>query len=102
MTEYYCRLCAAPLTESFCDLGQSPLTNSFLETIDDARDEAFFPLHVRVCTECHLAQLPAMETPQNIFSDYAYFSSFADGWVAHCREFAESRSEEHTSELQSH
>jgi SAM-dependent methyltransferase len=92
MTRYHCRLCAAPLTESFCDLGQSPLANSFLETIGDAQSEAFFPLHVRVCTECRLAQLPAMETPQNIFSDYAYFSSFADGWVAHCSDFAGSAS----------
>lgn len=102
MTEHDCRLCAAPLTESFCDLGQSPLANSFLATIDDARNEAFFPLHVRVCTECHLAQLPAMETPQNIFSDYAYFSSFADGWVAHCRDFAESASKRFNITAQQH
>ncbi len=100
MTEFHCRLCAAPLTESFCDLGQSPLANSFLETIGDAQSEAFFPLHVRVCTECHLAQLPAMETPQNIFSNYAYFSSFADGWVAHCSDFAESASKRFSLDAQ--
>ena len=83
-----CRLCAAPLTESFCDLGLSPLANSFLTAADLARAEPKFPLHVRVCGECRLAQLPAVETPQNIFGDYAYFSSFADGWIEHCRRFA--------------
>jgi predicted TPR repeat methyltransferase len=83
-----CRLCAKPLTQTFCDLGRSPLANSFLAEADLAHAEPLFPLHVRVCEHCFLVQLPEVETPQNIFSDYAYFSSFADGWVEHCRVFA--------------
>ena len=88
MTNLICRLCAAPLIETFCDLGQSPLANSYPETIDIAKNEVYFPLHVRVCTECHLAQLPELETAQNIFRNYMYFSSYADGWVEHCKAFA--------------
>ena len=84
-----CRLCATPLTQTFCDLGIMPLANSFLVAADLPRTEPAFPLHVRVCVNCFLVQLPEVETPQNIFSDYAYFSSFADGWVDHCNAFAD-------------
>ncbi len=83
-----CRLCATPLTQTFCDLGVLPLANSFLEQADLVRPEPNYPLHVRVCTNCFLVQIPAVETPQFIFGDYAYFSSFADGWVDHCHTFA--------------
>ncbi len=88
MTEHLCRFCAAPLTLSFCDLGESPLANAFLDALDPAQPEPRFPLHVLVCNHCFLVQLPEVETPQNIFGDYAYFSSFADGWVEHCNAFA--------------
>ena len=81
-----CRLCSAPLTQTFCDLGVMPLANSFLASAD--LPEPVFPLHVRVCGNCRLVQLPEIETPKNIFSDYAYFSSFADGWIEHCKVFA--------------
>ena len=84
-----CRLCSTPLTQTFCDLGVMPLANSFLNAADLPRAESAFPLHVRVCGNCYLVQLPEVETPQNIFSDYAYFSSFADGWVDHCNAFAD-------------
>lgn len=87
--EYHCRLCATPLTLSFCDLGDSPLANSFLDTVNPAQPEPRYPLHVRVCKNCFLVQLPEEAAPQNIFSDYAYFSSYADGWVAHCNAFAD-------------
>ncbi len=84
-----CRLCSAPITQTFCDLGVMPLANSYLAATDSPRAESVFPLHVRVCSNCFLVQLPEVETPQNIFSDYAYFSSFADGWVDHCKAFAD-------------
>ena len=82
-----CRLCSAPLAQTFCDLGVMPLANSFLASAD--LPEPVFPLHVRVCGNCRLVQLPEIETPKNIFSDYAYFSSFADGWIEHCKAFAD-------------
>jgi SAM-dependent methyltransferase len=84
-----CRLCSAPITETFCDLGLSPLANAYPSEADAQKMEPFYPLHVRVCNDCRLVQLPMFESPQHIFSDYAYFSSFADGWVSHCRDFAD-------------
>jgi SAM-dependent methyltransferase len=84
-----CRLCGAQLTRTFVDLGMSPLCESYVpaEKLDDP--EVFYPLHVRLCDECLLVQLPAYVSGEHIFSDYAYFSSYSDSWVAHAKRYAE-------------
>jgi SAM-dependent methyltransferase len=85
-----CRLCGAPLSETFVDLGMSPLCESYVA--EDALDqpEVFYPLHVRQCPSCLLVQLPAYVSGEDIFTDYAYFSSYSDSWVAHAKRFADS------------
>jgi hypothetical protein len=89
MTLAECRLCARALTETFVDLGMSPLCESYLtaDRLDAA--ETFYPLHVRICANCLLVQLPAYVPGEEIFSEYAYFSSYSDSWVAHARRYAE-------------
>ena len=84
-----CRLCGAELTRTFVDLGMSPLCESYVpeERLDEA--EAFYPLHVRLCDSCLLVQLPAYVSGEHIFSDYAYFSSYSDSWVAHAKRYAD-------------
>jgi 2-polyprenyl-3-methyl-5-hydroxy-6-metoxy-1,4-benzoquinol methylase len=84
-----CRLCGAELTRTFVDLGMSPLCESYVpaERLDEP--EVFYPLHVRLCTACLLVQLPAYVPGEDIFTDYAYFSSYSDSWVAHARRYAE-------------
>jgi hypothetical protein len=84
-----CRLCAAQLTETFVDLGMSPLCESYVsaDRLDSA--ETFYPLHVRICTGCLLVQLPAYVPGEEIFSDYLYFSSYSDSWVAHAKRYAD-------------
>jgi SAM-dependent methyltransferase len=84
-----CRLCGAGLTETFVDLGMSPLCESYVpvDRLDAA--ETFYPLHVRVCASCLLVQLPAYVAGEEIFSDYAYFSSYSDSWVAHAKKYAD-------------
>jgi hypothetical protein len=84
-----CRLCGAAVTRTFVDLGLSPLCESYVpaQRLDDA--EAFYPLHVGLCGECLLVQLPAYVAGEDIFSDYAYFSSYSDSWVAHAKLYAE-------------
>ena len=84
-----CRFCAAPLDLSFADLGMSPPSNSYLEAEDLNRMERFYPLHAWVCTKCFLVQLEEFETPEQIFSDYAYFSSYSESWLAHARAYVE-------------
>jgi SAM-dependent methyltransferase len=88
-TSYACRLCSAPLTHTFVDLGVSPLANSYLEPEQLAEGEVFYPLHARVCGQCLLVQLPQLASPTEIFSDYAYFSSYSDSWVEHARRYVE-------------
>jgi SAM-dependent methyltransferase len=93
MTAATCRLCDAELTETFVDLGMSPLCESYLaaDQLDDR--ESFYPLHVRICSECLLVQLPAYVPGEDIFSDYAYFSSYSDSWVAHAKRYADEMTE---------
>ena len=83
-----CRLCGAILTRTFVDLGMSPLCESYVPA--DALDapETFYPLHVLLCESCLLVQLPAHVAGEEIFSDYAYFSSYSDSWVAHAENYA--------------
>jgi 2-polyprenyl-3-methyl-5-hydroxy-6-metoxy-1,4-benzoquinol methylase len=90
VSDVLCRLCGERLTETFVDLGMSPLCESYL-TADQLDDpETFYPLHVRVCSACLLVQLPAYVPGEDIFSDYAYFSSYSDSWVAHAKRYADS------------
>jgi 2-polyprenyl-3-methyl-5-hydroxy-6-metoxy-1,4-benzoquinol methylase len=83
-----CRFCSASLSVSFADLGMSPLSNSYLASEQLNRMERFYPLHAWVCEACLLVQLEQFETPENIFSDYAYFSSYSDSWLEHARKYA--------------
>lgn len=89
MNESCCRFCATPLTHTFVDLGMSPLSNAYLTIQQARRMEAFYPLHAFVCGSCFLVQLEEFESPQQIFSDYAYFSSYSDSWVEHARRYAQ-------------
>ncbi len=67
----------------------SPLCESYLSSAQLNQMEAFYPLHVRVCDRCFLVQLEEYVSAENIFSDYAYFSSYSDSWVAHAKRYAE-------------
>jgi SAM-dependent methyltransferase len=83
-----CRLCGASLKLSFVDLGMSPLCESYLAADQTDAPETFYPLHVLLCEECLLVQLPAYVSGEDIFSDYAYFSSYSTSWVAHAMRYA--------------
>ena len=83
-----CRLCGALLTHTFVDLGMSPLCESYVPEEQLDQPEIFYPLHVRQCPSCLLVQLPAYVSGEEIFTDYAYFSSYSDSWVAHAKRFA--------------
>jgi SAM-dependent methyltransferase len=85
-----CRFCAAPLRTTFVDLGMSPLCESYVPAERLGAMEPFYPLHVRVCDRCMLVQLEEFVAPEEIFTEYAYFSSYSDSWVAHARDYVES------------
>src|SRR5258706_1561437 len=86
---YRCRFCGEGLRRSFCDLGMSPLSNAFVTRERLSHMEPFYPLHAYVCEKCLLVQLPEFETPDRIFSDYAYFSSYSESWLAHAKAYTE-------------
>lgn len=87
MTALTCRFCSEPLSCQFADLGVSPLSNAYLRGDQVDRMEPFYPLTAYVCERCFLVQLPAVETPENLFSDYAYFSSYSETWLEHARRY---------------
>lgn len=78
-----CRFCGMQLKYTFLDLGTSPFANSYVSTEGLAEMEPFFPLYVFVCERCLLVQLKDCSSPDRIFSDYAYFSSYSDIWLQH-------------------
>ncbi len=84
-----CRFCQTTLKYTFVDLGLSPLANSFIDEKKEKLSEKFYPLHAYVCDKCFLVQLEEFETPENIFSDYIYFSSYSDSWLTHSKEYTE-------------
>jgi SAM-dependent methyltransferase len=84
-----CRFCAAPLRHTFVDLGMSPLCESYVPPDRLGAMEPFYPLHARVCERCLLVQLEEFVAPEDIFTEYAYFSSYSDSWVAHARDYVE-------------
>lgn len=82
-----CRFCETPLRHTFVDLGMSPLCESYLSSNQLNQMEPFYPLHVWVCEKCFLVQLEEYVSPQEIFSDYAYFSSYSDSWLKHAESY---------------
>lgn len=84
-----CRSCGKPLHHVAVDLGVSPLSNRYLREEDLEGLEPFYPLKLRVCDACWLVQIPEFVAPAEIFKDYAYFSSFSDSWLTHCRTYVD-------------
>jgi hypothetical protein len=84
-----CRFCGTLLRHSFVDLGMSPLCESYLRADQLNQMEPFFPLHVYVCEKCFLVQLQEYVRVEEIFTEYAYFSSYSDSWLEHARRYTD-------------
>lgn len=84
-----CRLCGSTELHSVVDLGATPPCELFLAADELEAPEMTYPLHLRVCGSCLLAQLPPLITPEETFTEYAYFSSFSDSWVAHAQRYVD-------------
>ncbi|HXY20699.1 MAG TPA: class I SAM-dependent methyltransferase [Gemmatimonadales bacterium] len=84
-----CRFCGAPLRHTVVDLGMSPLCESYVPAERVNAMEPFYPLHVYVCDRCFLVQLEEFVSREAIFEEYAYFSSYSDSWLDHCRRYVD-------------
>jgi hypothetical protein len=83
----HCRLCDSDQLLSVLDLGATPHCEKFLTPGELDFPEPTFPLHLRLCEECLLLQIPALITAEDTFTEFAYFSSFSDSWVQHAKSF---------------
>lgn len=88
-TPGFCRFCGSKLKHTFVDLGMSPLCESYLTADQLNQMEPFYPLHVKVCEECYLVQLEEYVSGEDIFSEYAYFSSYSDSWLKHSSNYVD-------------
>lgn len=88
-----CRFCGTPLRHSFVDLGMSPPCQTHISVQQLNQMERFYPLHAFVCHKCFLVQLGEYVTPEEIFTEYAYFSSFSDTWLNHAKEYTDAMTE---------
>src|SRR5438477_3982602 len=88
-TSGHCRFCGTAFCHTVVDLGMSPLCESFLRGDQLNQMEPFYPLRVWVCDRCFLVQLEEYVTGEEIFTNYAYFSSFSDTWLRHARDYVE-------------
>ena len=84
-----CRFCGSLLRHTFVDLGATPLCESYLSAEQLHQMEAFYPLHVYLCDSCFLVQLEEFVSPEQIFGEYAYFSSYSDSWLRHSRSYVD-------------
>ena len=89
MHQGQCRFCGSDLIHTFVDLGMSPLCESYLAVDQLNQMEPFYPLHVYVCERCFLVQLQEYVSPEHIFTEYAYFSSYADTWLQHASAYSD-------------
>ena len=87
--KWKCRFCGSSLSHTFVDLGMSPLCESYRNVEQLNQMEPFYPLHVRVCGNCFLVQLEEFVPPGEIFTEYAYFSSYSDAWLSHARSYVD-------------
>ena len=78
---------------SVLDLGATPPCEAFLTADKLDSPESTFPLHLRICEDCLLLQIPALITPEDTFTEYAYFSSYSDSWVLHAKHFVDNARE---------
>jgi hypothetical protein len=84
-----CRFCGSFLEHTFIDLGMSPLCESYLSVDQLNEAEPFYPLHVYVCEHCFLVQLQEYVSAENIFTEYAYFSSYSESWLRHAKDYTD-------------
>src|SRR5262249_35057084 len=87
MSSLKCRFCGTALQDNVVDLGMSPLCETFLKEEELDRMEPFYPLQVWVCRQCYLVQLSEYVRVEEIFTEYAYFSSFSTAWLKHAEEY---------------
>ena len=89
MEELKCLNCGTQLKYTFADLGTSPLCNEIIKPDQLNEGQTSYPLHTYVCDECFLVQVGKCVSPEKIYEDYSYFSSYSDSWLHHAEQYVD-------------
>jgi C-methyltransferase C-terminal domain/Putative zinc binding domain/Methyltransferase domain len=84
-----CRACGSEVLQTMFDLGTSPPSNSLIHAEDLQKEEIFYPLQLLVCQQCLFVQLSAVISPEMLFGNYRYFSSYSTSWLEHAKVFSQ-------------
>ncbi len=84
-----CLNCGNKLRYTFADLGTSPLCNEILKPEQVNDGQMSYPLHTYVCDACFLVQVGKCVSPEKIYEDYSYFSSYSDSWLKHAERYVD-------------
>lgn len=87
-TETRCRSCGSSDLQLILSLGNTPLANSLLTSDQLQQSEPSFPLDLVFCANCTLVQITETVPPEQLFSNYLYFSSFSDTMLQHSEKIA--------------
>jgi SAM-dependent methyltransferase len=83
ISDKVCRSCGSDQLKIIISLGELPLANSLLEKEQLGEEEKVYPLDLVFCKKCSLVQITETISPEELFSDYLYFSSFSDSLLQH-------------------
>lgn len=91
MTEsgpHSCRSCGFTSLNTILSLGRTPLANALLTEDQLSQAEETFPLDLVFCPECTLVQITETVSPEKLFREYVYLSSFSDTMLRHAADIA--------------
>ena len=89
-SDFRCRSCGAVDGGTVLDLGQQPLANSLVRSDSTEDTERRCPLVLNLCRECRLLQLAETIRPEDLFSEYVYFSSYSNRMLEHAAAYVDS------------
>lgn len=81
-----CRSCRNMDLLPILSLGNMPLANALLTREQLSLPEETFPLDLVYCPQCTLVQITETVSPEKLFREYLYFSSFSDTVLQNARE----------------
>jgi 2-polyprenyl-3-methyl-5-hydroxy-6-metoxy-1,4-benzoquinol methylase len=85
----HCRLCDSDRLVGILDLGTTPASEKFLTVDELDLPERTFPLHLRLCEDCLLLQLPVPSASEETSTEYPAFSSYSESRVQHAKDFVQ-------------
>ncbi|GAC1549566.1 MAG: class I SAM-dependent methyltransferase [Herpetosiphon sp.] len=85
-THACCRSCGNDELPLIVSLQRTPLANRLLTADQLEQVEPTYPLDLVFCPECSLVQITETVSPEELFREYLYFSSFSDTALSNAEE----------------